>query len=239
MILGIMQPYFFPYLGYYQLMTAVDRWIVFDTVQYSRKSWMSRNRMLHPVQGWQYVGVPVHSRHDGPLSAATVADADAALRRILGQIAHYRGKAPHFEAVRGLVIRAFAAAGSDTLRDLNLQTLLVVLDYLELALDWSLLSDMDLRLPPIDHPGRWALEICSAIGATRYLNAPGGRGLFPPAEWHGRNIELSFLVPIPLAYDTAPYTYQPDLSILDVLMWNDAQTVRRHLLEARPISRDA
>ena len=52
MVLGIMQPYFFPYLGYYQLMMAVERWIVFDIVKYADRSWMNRNRVLHPTTGW-------------------------------------------------------------------------------------------------------------------------------------------------------------------------------------------
>ena len=59
MRLGIMQPYFFPYLGYFDLINSTDRWIVFDTVQYIRHGWINRNRILHPNEGWQYIIVPI------------------------------------------------------------------------------------------------------------------------------------------------------------------------------------
>jgi hypothetical protein len=233
MILGIMQPYFFPYIGYYQLMSAVDRWVVFDTVKYGRKSWVNRNRVLHPTQGWQYISVPVSSAHDGAISDATVIDADAALRRILGQLDHYRGKAPYFREVCGLVEGAFAAAQGDRLRDLNIQTLLVVYDYLGLQLNWSLFSEMNLDLPVIERPGQWALEISAAVGAGCYVNAPGGREIFEPADWDARGIDLRFLAPEPFVYETTPYDYQGGLSILDVLMWNDVEAVRRYFSERR------
>ena len=58
MKLGLMQPYFFPYLGYFDLIYSSDRWIVFDTVQYIRRGWINRNRILHPEEGWQYIIVP-------------------------------------------------------------------------------------------------------------------------------------------------------------------------------------
>ncbi|RML56821.1 WbqC-like protein [Pseudomonas syringae pv. pisi] len=57
--LGIMQPYFFPYIGYFQLIAAVQRGLVFDIVKYKRKSWMNRNRVLGSKGDWQYINVPV------------------------------------------------------------------------------------------------------------------------------------------------------------------------------------
>ena len=62
-----MQPYFFPYLGYFELIARTDRWVVLDTVQYNRKSWMNRNRILHPNNGWQYINAPVHHAPRGTL----------------------------------------------------------------------------------------------------------------------------------------------------------------------------
>ena len=59
MRLGIMQPYFLPYLEHFRLIAACDRWIVFDTVKYSRHSWMNRNRIINREKGWVYLGVPV------------------------------------------------------------------------------------------------------------------------------------------------------------------------------------
>ena len=59
MVIGNMQPYFFPYLGYFDLINRCDKWIVFDTPQYIKQGWVNRNRVLHPAEGWAYFGVPV------------------------------------------------------------------------------------------------------------------------------------------------------------------------------------
>jgi hypothetical protein len=236
MVLGIMQPYFFPYLGYYQLMMAVDRWIVFDIVKYAHRSWMNRNRVLHPTTGWQYVGVPVHAKRDTRIDAVAVVDRRAAQERILGQLDHYRGKAPHFRAVRDLVRQTFASATTGKLRDLNVQSLLAVCDYLGTPFDWSNCSEMELSLPVIEHPGQWALEISKAVGARRYVNRPGGRPIFRPKEWETAGIELCFLEPPTFRYPTGPYNFEADLSILDVLMWNDPAAVIQHMKSTLSIS---
>lgn len=224
-----MQPYFFPYLGYYQLMTAVDRWVVFDVVQYNRKSWMNRNRVLKAAGGWQYIGVPVSAQHGAPIREARVVDAKAALRRILGQLACYR-KAPHYPAVCALVEQVFDIA-SDRLLDLNVRSLTAVMDYLGIAFEPAILSQMGLPLGPVGHAGQWALEISSALGAETYVNSPGGRSLFLAEEWRERAIGLKFLDPAPLQYATGDFEPEPHLSILDTLMWNDRAKVAEHLKE--------
>ena len=227
MILGIMQPYFFPYLGHFQLIRATQRWVVFDVVRYSPRTWMNRNRILHPVAGWQYVGVPVSGPRDQPLSTVRMADADAAHRRIQGQLGHYRGKAPFFDEVRDLVASAFARTRTGFLYDLNVQSLAVVCEFLGIPFNWSLASGLGLDFSRVEHAGQWALEISTALGASQYINPPGGRGIFRTEEWEPRGVELRFLRPATLQYNPAPFTFQENLSILDILMWND----RRRVLE--------
>ena len=75
MKLGIMQPYFFPYLGYFDLIHSVDKWVVFDTPQYIRHGWVNRNRILHPESDWQYIIVPLkkHPRNT-PIKEIEIAD---------------------------------------------------------------------------------------------------------------------------------------------------------------------
>jgi hypothetical protein len=229
--LGIMQPYFFPYLGYFQLIAAVERGVIFDTAQYSRKSWMNRNRILDGKGGWQYINVPVNTRLGASIQATTVIDHAAALQRILGQLEHYRGKAPFYREVRELVRCAFASVTGSGIGNLNTQSLKAVCDYLDLAFGWTRLSAMNLELPPIQHPGQWALEISSQLGARRYINAPGGREIFVASEWQERGIELCFLDLSPFVYCTEPYDLIENLSILDVLMWNEPASVTAYIRE--------
>lgn len=230
MRLGIMQPYLFPYLGYYELIARTDRWIVFDVVKYAPRSWMNRNRILHPRSGWQYFSVPVHcDTHLAPIKDVRLVDKAAAKVRLLGQLAHYRRKAPHYEAVVQLVHDAFAWKADDTLTGLTLGSLVTVCAYLGLPLNWSICSEMNLDLPPIEHPGQWALEICSVLGAAAYLNPPNGRAIFRLDEWAARGIEISFTELRNFTYDCTPYAFEGGLSILDVLMWVPPELVVREM----------
>lgn len=231
MKLAIMQPYFFPYLGYFDLINRTDRWIVFDVVKYSPKAWTNRNRVLHPSNAWQFITVPVH-RHEGTgmIKDVLIVDRYKARDRILGQIEHYRtGRAPHFGTVRELVDTAFSSTSSNRLCDLNIASLRVVCEYVGIPFEFSVLSDMGLELPPIEHPGAWALEISSALNASAYVNPPGGRNLFRKEEFEERNIDLEFTELLDFRYATGSYDFVERLSIVDVLMWNEPQMVKRYL----------
>ena len=216
-----MQPYFFPYIGYFTLIARTDRWVVFDVVQYNARSWMNRNRILHPTTGWQYVNVPVeHAPKGTAIRDIRVKDKAAALARITGQLEHYRRHAPHFAAVLELVREAFGRAGTDRLVDLNISTLSATCRYLGIPFESSLCSAMNLQLDGVEHAGQWALRISQQLGADTYLNPPGGRAIFKPEEWDAAGIRLGFVDPPALAYECKPYGFVEHLSILDVLMWN-------------------
>lgn len=230
MMLGIMQPYPFPYIGYFELMARVDRWVAFDVVQYNRRAWMNRNRILHPTQGWQYFCVPVEKAPHGTLlSAIRLCDPREAERRLVAQLQHYRKHAPHFEMVLDLVRDAFARAGSDLLVDFNLATLAVVAERLDIPFAPERCSRLDLMLDGIEHAGQWALRIATQLGADAYLNPPAGRAIFRPEEWNAAGVTLSFTEMNELRYDCGPYAFEPHLSILDVLMWCGADSIKRYL----------
>lgn len=230
MKLGIMQPYFFPYMGYFELICRTDRWIVFDVVQYNPKSWMNRNRILHPKEGWQYIGMPVEKTSRGTLIRdVLVKDRSAAQVRILGQLAHYKKHAPYFNQVSELVRIAFEASNSQRLVDVNISGLKAVSDYLGIRFDWSLCSEMDLKLDDIEHPGQWALKIAMQLGAREYINPPGGKAIFEHEEWEQAGITLRFTELPNFKYDCRPYAHVDHLSILDVLLWNDPGAVLEEL----------
>ncbi|GFM79452.1 hypothetical protein PSCICN_01440 [Pseudomonas cichorii] len=227
--LGIMQPYFFPYLGYFQLIASVEQGILFDIVKYKRKSWMNRNRMLDAKGGWQYITVPVKTSDGMLIKDVMVIDHASTLKRIRGQLEHYHGKAPFFQQTLQLIDLTLNPARSNSIGDLNALSMKVVCDYLDMEFNWTPCSAMQLELPTIEHPGQWALEISSLLGARRYINAPGGREIFIPGEWHERQIELRFLQPSVLKYPTGPYTFVENLSILDVLMWNEPGAITEYI----------
>ncbi|MCJ8176695.1 WbqC family protein [Pseudomonas viridiflava] len=228
--LGIMQPYFFPYIGYFQLIAAVERGLVFDIVKYKRKSWMNRNRVLDGYGGWQYIKVPVSARDGTLIKDATITDCSAAHTRIRNQLEHYRCKAPYFRQVMQLIDLTFDSPDITHISDLNTRSLKVVCDYLGLPFNWKTCSEMKFDLPVIEHAGQWALEISTLMEARQYINATGGRDIFVSGEWQERGIELRFLEPSSLSYNVvAPFDFIENLSILDVLMWNDPETVLAYI----------
>jgi hypothetical protein len=228
MRLGIMQPYFFPYLGHFALIANVDTWIVFDVTQYTPKTWINRNRVLHPTSGATWVSVPLrNSSISIKIREARILDVSAAAKSTLGKLSHYRRKAPHARQVEEIVKATFAAVGDDdSLVALNVAGLDAVCAYLSVPFRRTICSQMNLRLPDRLRPGEWAPEVASRVGATTYVNPLGGRALFSVEEFEKRGVALEFLKVKDFIYPTGSFPFMPNLSILDVLMWNSPEVVR-------------
>lgn len=227
MRLGIMQPYFFPNLGHFGLIAATDEWVVFDVTQYARKSWINRNRILHPTEGWHYVSVPLAtSSTQIKIHEARVADSAAFHQSLRGKLSHYRKRAPHYDAVLGLVDLTFEMATDDSLTALNVSGLSVICAYLDIPFRYRICSGLGLDVPDQMGPGDWAPFIARALGAACYVNPIGGRGLFRPADFTDHGIDLRFARFGDFTYPTPGYDFVPGLSILDVLMWNPPERVR-------------
>ncbi len=227
-----MQPYFFPYLGYFELIRRTDHWIVFDTVQYIRHGWINRNRILHPVQGWQYIIAPVrkHPLHT-PIKDVRTNNDLPWRQRIVGQLAHYKKRAPHYRAVSRLVEEGLSDP-EDRLSRLNAKLLARICAYLGIPFNYAFFSEADCTLPPIRAPGEWALQIARQLGASEYVNPPGGQELFDPTAFADAGIHLTISRLPSMTYGCRGLDFQPDLSIIDVLMWNAPEDVLAHMRNA-------
>jgi hypothetical protein len=232
MKLGIMQPYFFPYFGHFALIAAVDEWIVFDVTQYTPKTWMNRNRILHPKEGWQYVSVPLHN---GSISIRTheaaLLDPAAAETALIGKLSAFRKQAPFHGRVVDLVRQTYAKRKDDTLCAVNVSGLRAVCEYLGVPFAYRICSELNLAFPEQMNAGAWAPFICEALGASGYVNPAGGRALFDPSQFARIGVQLSFAEVAEFAYEPGPYRYEPHLSILDVLLWNEPERVAAALRE--------
>lgn len=227
MKLGIMQPYFFPYVGYFQLIDQVDKWVVFDVVNYKRRSWMNRNRILHPDKEWQYINYPTQKAPFGAkIKDIQGKDHDKARAKIVAQLNFYRKKAPYTDNVVDVVNDVFSRCASHSLVDVCVSSLTVVCERLDIEFSFSVLSQLDLQLPTISHPGQWALEISKALNAADYINPIGGREIFNEREFRQSDIRLSFSDPADVVYDVSPFQFVPNLSILDVMCWLTPHQIR-------------
>ncbi|MCE2571526.1 WbqC family protein [Motilimonas eburnea] len=227
MKLGIMQPYFFPYLGHFSLIAHCDQWVVFDISQYTRKSWMNRNRILHPKQSWQYISAPVANAYLGiKTQEVLLKDLEATQAQLLGKLSHYRKLAPNYHQVIDLVKLCFEENSEPFLVNLNTQILRVICQYLDIPFNYQVCSKMNLSFPKRMEAGDWALEISKQCGASRYINPSSGRSLFSPETFKASSIELGFLDFNNPSYAVKGFEFEAGLSILDVLMWNSVAEVR-------------
>jgi hypothetical protein len=230
--LGVMQPYFFPYLAHFALLANVDHWVVFDVTQYTPKTWMNRNRVLHPTQGWVYVTVPIQGSSQSKLIREVMLHApDVAVASIKGKLRHYSKRAPHYEDVVRLVERAFSERTDDSLVALNVSCLRTISEYLRINFEYSICSEMGLDFTHVEHPGQWALRVAQQVGAREYVNPLSGAHLFRLEEFEDSGVRLGFVDMPDLSYDPKPYQFIPSLSVLDVLMWNNPGDVRRFIKE--------
>lgn len=227
MRLGIMQPYFFPNLAHFALIASVDKWVVFDVTQYTPKSWMNRNRVLHPVSGWNYISVNLNKSSTTLTTQQAMLESVAKTQKtVVGKLSHYKKSAPFYNDVIGLVDDVFSGVTSDSLVDVNVSTLKQVCEYIDIPFNFEICSKLNLDFDDNLEAGQWAPAICQQLNADEYLNPVGGASLFSLDEFTARGIELNFLQFSEFAYSTNRYEYQPHLSILDVLMWNSPQQVR-------------
>ena len=172
MKLGVMQPYLFPYLGYFDLINYSDRWVVFDPVQYIERGWMNRNRILHPNEGWQYFTIPL-KKHNRSIKISHVEMSELACweQRLIGQLNHYKKRAPYFFEVKSL-LQTCLGTRERLLARFNIRCLEAVCDYLEIPFSYEYLSEMNLSLGPVKAAGDWALRVSEAMGADEYVNPP-------------------------------------------------------------------
>ena len=218
MILGVMQPYFFPYAEHFRLMAACDRWVVFDTVAFRRKTWMTRNKIINRDTAWNYISIPVaRGATQGPVTEARLGRTHwrAALADRIRVYAH---EAPFYDETCELV-REVIEPGHATVADLNTWGLRVICRHLGVTTSIQRLSEMTLDLPDRAGAGEWGLLIAKALGADEYRNPSGGRSLFDTARFEAAGVRLRFHEHRSLNYATGSFASVPNLSIIDPLMW--------------------
>ena len=229
--IGIMQPYFFPYVGHFSLIALTDHWVVFDETQYTPKSWMNRNRVLHPNSGWNWIVAPLaNSSIHIKTKEAQVLNIEKTRISTLGKLTHYGKKSPYYKNVIEIVEETFSLpANEKSLVQLNTRSLKNICAYLDIPFNYKICSELNINFPSIMNPGDWALAICQSQGYSQYVNPIAGRDLFDLQKYHSASIEIKFLETQPLAYTTIGYQYENDLSILDALMWLHPSEIKSHI----------
>lgn len=223
---AIMQPYFLPYIGYFQLISAVDVFVVYDNIQYTKKGWVNRNRYLLNGADATF-SLPLKKDSDFLDVRERQLAPDFNKPKFLNQIREAYRKAPHFAETFPL-LESVVMQEETNLFSFLLGSLTRVCAHLGIETPIVISSGLD-----IDH-GLHAqdkvLAICDAVGADTYINPIGGTGLYSREDFARRRIDLAFIRSEPLEYPQFGAVFVPWLSILDVLMFNPATHVRDTLL---------
>ncbi len=233
MRLGMMQPYFFPYAGYFSLIHASETWVVFDTAQYMRRAWVNRNRILSDgAEPWSYVRVPVeHAPRETSIAGIRVDSKQPWLQQLWDQLDLYRvRRAPYFSTIMDWLRSEMSTAvelSEGWLAPLLIRLLESTCRYIELPFQYQVFSSMSLTLPPEMSAGDWALWVSKSLHSNSYVNAPGGRGLFNPQAFADSGVQLQILEPQLVPYPQGSGPFIAGLSILDLLMWNSPQQVHQ------------
>ena len=225
MTLGIMQPYFMPYIGYWQLMAAVDKYVVYDDVNYIKGGGVSRNNILMNGQSHMFTITLNGASPNKHFNEIEVRDDFVKFRKML-QSCYV--KAPHYAEVMRELEKVF------TYENKNLGMFLyhsyqVVLDYLEIETDLILSSqiekDNSLKAE------QKVKHICHLLGADTYYNAIGGQELYDKNDFYDDGIALKFLRTSEYSYQQYKNDFVPNLSIIDVLMFNGKEGTKQLLNE--------
>lgn len=229
MKLGIMQPYFFPYLGYFQLIHATDHYVFFDTPQYEKRGWMNRNRIINLKEGATYITVPtVKAPQNTPVNKTQIAYHENWEQKILSQLDIYKKRAPYFQEVKDLVSSVFSKQ-YDSIAELNVASVVSSCEYMGLPIHYSVFSEMGLDVPAVCEPDEWALNITRAMGYDEYINAPGGEAFFNKEKYSGAQIDLKFIQPELTPYVQKIGRFESGLSIIDVMMYNSPEELTQML----------
>lgn len=229
MKLVAMQPYFFPYLGYFDLLNMADIWIMYDVAQYIRHGWVNRNRVLHPVAGWQYIILPLKKHpYTAPINEIRVASDIDWQKRIFRQLEHYHMDAPYYHTVIDFLRECFLVPYSN-LAQINTEFFRLTARKLGIERPIHVFSEVNLSLGKIETPQELALGICHAMGASEYINPPGGAALYSAEQFSRHGVKLTIQEFKNMPYECGRFKYEPALSIVDVMMWNSSEKIKKYL----------
>jgi hypothetical protein len=225
MKLGIMQPYFLPYFGYFQLMAAVDIFVVYDNIKFTKKGWINRNRLLLNGQD-SIFSLPIKKDSDSLDIVQRVLSTEYNRKKLLAQFNGAYHKAPYFDATFQLLERVVDFS-SENLFEYIKNSLIELCRHLEINTEIRISSSI-----PIDHSLKSqnkVLAICEAMNANIYINAYGGTELYDKKDFRKNGIDLRFIKSEPFEYDQFNNPFVPFLSIIDVLMFNHINIVKERI----------
>ena len=224
MRLSVMQPYFLPYIGYWQLIAASDIFIVYDNIKYTKKGWINRNRLLREGKDALFT-IPLKSASDSLNVSQREVAVDFNPLHVLNQFREAYHSAPQYSVVMPLLQKIMWFESANLFHFIY-HSIDLIGGYLGLQQTQIVHSSP----APIDHSLKGqdkVIALCEAVDADEYLNAQGGVELYSVEAFAERGIDLQFIRPKTIEYPQLGKPFVPWLSIVDVLRFNSREEAQR------------
>jgi len=226
--IAIMQPYFFPYLGYFQLLHYADTFVFLDDVTFIKRGWINRNRILINNEP-KYITVPCKNISSYSLIKDIRHDLDDRMRgKLFKKIRLAYERAPYFESVFPLTEKVINADTS-TIAELASLSVQETCDYLQLSINF-IVSSKKYKNTELGRSDR-LIDICQKVNAKVYINSLGGLELYDKCYFKKKGVTLKFLNPELTPYNQFQNDFIPGLSIIDVMMFNSPGEINEMLRE--------
>ncbi len=222
-----MQPYFLPYIGYFQLINAVDTFVLYDNIQYTKKGWINRNRIL--VNGKdEYITLPLKKDSDYlNVNQRILAETSSKeFQKIINKCSQVYKKAPHYSEGMDL-LKEILNNDAINLFDFLYNSIVKTLEYLNVKTPIIVSSSLPVssELKSQDK----VIEICKTVDADTYINPIGGVDLYSNQHFKNKGVKLQFMKTNEFSYPQFMNPFVPLLSIIDVIMFNHANQINLFL----------
>jgi hypothetical protein len=226
---AIMQPYFLPYMGYFHLLNSVDEFVIYDNIQYTKKGWINRNRIL--VNGKdKLISLPLKKGSDylNVIDRKLSDNWNVEKVKLLNLIKSSYKKSPQYSIIFPIIEKCIQLSDNN-LFNFILNSLTQLNSFLEIDTKVIISSTIN-----IDHTLKSkdkVIAICKNLNATTYINAIGGQELYNVKDFKNHELDLKFIKSSLLNYKQYKNEFIPWLSILDILFFNEKQDIIKHLNE--------
>ena len=229
MKLGIMQPYFFPYIGYWQLMNAVDQYVIFDDVNYINRGYINRNAILINGISHNINLILLEASQNKHINQISIDRTPKMQKKLLRTLEMAYAKAPYYQDVMPM-LQGIILQKEENLAKFLLFQIQKIAAYLKM--DTKFLLSSELKKNCSLKGQEKILNICKTLNASEYYNAIGGQGLYDPDQFLQQGVKLFFLKTNPqITYAQFGKEFVPNLSIIDVIMFNSREEIADMLEE--------
>lgn len=224
MTLAIMQPYLLPYIGYWQLMNAVDVFVIYDNIQFSKKGWFHRNNFLMNGERTMFT-IPLKKDSDflNVVERRLSDDSEKQIGKIIAQIKNSYKKSPYYDDVFPLIEEIFLYHEKNLFLYIK-HSIEMICNYLNIdtQIVVSSIIEIDHTLKAQDK----VIAINKSLNSTKYINPIGGTELYDIESFKKETIELQFLESEVPEYKQFGDKFIPFLSIIDVMMFNSKEQIQ-------------